>query len=203
MAKTGKTKTKRRRGRPPGQDGQATRRRVLEAAAKRLRQDGIAATGVEDVMRDAGLTHGAFYAYFMSREALIAEALGLGAGEARDAWFAGLDHLPRAARLGQIVGRYLAPIHRDRPASGCAFAALAAETARGPSPIRATFETELRATLARLADNLGDEAQAKALLALAIGALQLARAVEDAELSDALLLAARRAALGLGKAEAS
>lgn len=188
------TKIKRPRGRPPGGDGATTRRRILAAAARRIRVDGLDATGVEDVMKDAGLTHGAFYAHFASREALLAEALGAAAAEAREAWFAGLDGLPRSAWLAQVVGRYLAPIHRDRPATGCAFAALGPEAARAPVETRRVFEAELRRSLDRLGAGLGDPAQAMALYSLAVGALALSRAVADPELSDALLLAARRAA---------
>jgi TetR/AcrR family transcriptional repressor of nem operon len=185
---------KRRRGRPAGSSGPETRRRILAAAAARLRKDGLAATGVEETMRDAGLTHGAFYAHFASRGALLAEALGLAATEAREAWFAGLETLPREARFGQIVGRYLSAHHRDQPATGCAFAALAAEAARADRATRDAFETELRQTLSRLGESVGEDQQALAVMALAVGALALSRAVLDPDLSDALLLAARRAA---------
>lgn len=193
-------KSKRPRGRPPGQDGKATRRRILAATARRLRQDGLAATGVEDVMQDAGLTHGAFYAYFASREALLDEALAAAAGESREAWFAGLDGLSRETWLGHVVGRYLAPQHRDRPGTGCVFAPLAAEAGRAGTPTRQAFEDQLGRSLARLTEGLGDAARAKALLALMIGALQLSRAVLDRDLSDDILLAARRAAQSLVKA---
>lgn len=190
---------KKPRGRPPGRAGGETRGRVLSATSRRLRAEGLAATGVEDVMADAGLTHGAFYAHFASRDALLAEALGAAVTEGREAWFAGLDGLPRGAWVGHLIGRYLSPIHRDKPATGCAFAALASDVARSGRPIRAVFEAELRRSLDRLAGGLGDSAQAAALLALAVGAIQLSRAVLDPELSDAILLAARRAAQQIAK----
>jgi len=185
---------KRRRGRPAGSSGPETRRRILAAAAARLRKDGLAATGVEETMRDAGLTHGAFYAHFASRGALLTEALALAATEARAAWFAGLEAQPREARFGQIVGRYLSAHHRDQPATGCAFVALLTEVARADRATRDVFETELRQTLSRLGESVGEDQQALAVMALAVGALALSRAVLDPDLSDALLLAARRAA---------
>jgi TetR/AcrR family transcriptional repressor of nem operon len=190
---------KRRRGRPAGSSGQETRRRILAATAARVRKDGLAATGVENAMRDAGLTHGAFYAHFASRGALLAEALGLAASEARDTWFAGLEALPREARFGQIVGRYLSAHHRDQPATGCAFGALVTEVARADRATRDVFETELRQTLSRLGESVGEDQQALAVMALAVGALALSRAVVDPDLSDALLLAARRAARQIAK----
>lgn len=178
-----------------------TRRRILHAAARQFRAKGYRAAGVDEVMRAAGLTAGGFYAHFASKRALLAEALRGSLEEARARLFAGLEGLEGAVWLRAVVGRYLSRAHRDDLAGGCALAALAAEAAReGPRPRQAVeaYVRELGAELAPRtppAPGLAPEDRVLATVALLSGALALARAVEDPQLSERILRAARRLAV--------
>jgi TetR/AcrR family transcriptional repressor of nem operon len=178
---------------------QATRSRILAAAGRRLRAEGLEGAGVAEIMAAAGLTHGGFYAHFAGKEALIAEALAAALAEGRAAWLAGLEGMPPEEACRHILGRYLSRSHRDAPERGCAAAACAGELARHGRETRAHFERALSASLAALAAHMPGSRpeqrrnQAIATFALCLGGLLLARAVADPELSDAVLLACRRA----------
>jgi TetR/AcrR family transcriptional regulator, transcriptional repressor for nem operon len=180
---------------------QQTRRRILTAAARRFRQRGYQAAGVDEVMKDAGLTAGGFYAHFPSKQALLAETLGLSLEQIRGQLLAGLEGLEGAEWMRAVVGRYLSRSHRDHPAEGCSLPALAGEIAReGRGPRRALqgYLQELVAELAPrtpAAPGLEPEERVLATLGLLVGTLLLSRAVEDPELSDRLLRAARRLAV--------
>ncbi len=113
----------------------ATRKHIVEVALGALtRNDGAAATGVVDLMADAGLTHGGFYSHFGSKEALVeaATVAALEKGRAQLAKAAAAD-----GGVAGIVRAYLRPVHRDRPDRGCAFASLTSEIARGRTATRA------------------------------------------------------------------
>src|SRR6266498_794883 len=112
---------------------QATRQRILEAAGRRFKVDGIDGAGVATVMSDAGLTNGAFYAHFASKEDLVANVLADQLRIQRDAF----GDLPAGrAGLEALVRLYLSPEHRDRCADGCPSAALLDEIARRPAATR-------------------------------------------------------------------
>lgn len=171
------------------------RRRILEAAGRLFRERGFAAVTVAEVMAAAGMTHGGFYGHFASKEDLAAQALAQALAPA-----------PRedtsrepgtAPDLAGFVAGYLSAAHRDRPGTGCALAALGSEAARQPAPVRRAFTEGLEARLARMqeASPEGDRKAALAALSGLVGALVLARAVDDPALSDEIL-AATRAALG-------
>ena len=169
---------------------QATRQRILEAAGRRFKQDGIDGAGVAAVMSDAGLTNGAFYAHFASKEDLVANVL---ADQLR-AQRQNLDAQPaNRAGLEAFIRSYLSPQHRDQAADGCPSAALLDEIARRPVATRQVFTDELSAEIDDIASRLDptdiDAARADALtvLGLMIGTLQLARALTDRDLSDRLL----------------
>ncbi|TGD92737.1 TetR/AcrR family transcriptional regulator [Methylobacterium nonmethylotrophicum] len=169
------------------------RRRILEAAGRLLREKGFSAVTVAEVMEAAGLTHGGFYGHFASKEDLAAQALAQA-----------LIPAPRepgaAAGLAGFVASYLSAAHRDRPGTGCALAALGGEAARQPAPVRRAFTEGLEARLSRMQEGLpeGDRATALAALSGLVGALVLARAVDDPALSDEILAAARTALEPLG-----
>src|SRR5262245_55975207 len=100
-----------------------TRRRIVRAAARRFREQGIAATGLADLMEAAGLTHGGFYKHFSSKDQLVAEATAEALGTL-------LEEMAALPTVGAAVAAYLSPRHRDNPASGCPLAALGGELAR-------------------------------------------------------------------------
>src|SRR5436309_10366681 len=169
---------------------QATRQRILEAAGRRFKQDGIDGAGVATLMSDAGLTNGAFYAHFTSKEDLVANVL---ADQLR-AQHESLDSEPSdRAGLEAFVRSYLSPEHRDHAAEGCPSAALLDEIARRPDATRQVFTDELMAEIDDIASRLDpadlEAARADALtvFGLMIGTLQLARALTDRDLSDRLL----------------
>jgi TetR/AcrR family transcriptional repressor of nem operon len=179
---------------------QATRQRILEAAGRRFKEDGIDGAGVAAVMSDAGLTNGAFYAHFASKEDLVANVLV----EQLRTQRRGFDAQPRdRAGLEAIIRAYLSPEHRDQWADGCPSAALLDEIARRPATSRQAFTDELLGIADDIAARL-DPADAEAartdaltLFGLMIGTLQLARTLTDRELSDHLLARGVKTALEL------
>jgi len=169
---------------------QATRRRILEAAGRRFKQDGIDGSGVATLMSDAGLTNGAFYAHFASKEDLVANVL---ADQLRAQRSSFDDQPSDRAGLEAFVRSYLSPEHRDQLADGCPSAALLDEIARRPSDTRNVFTDEAMGVIddiaARLDPTDAEAARADALtlFGLMVGTLQLARALTDSALSDRLL----------------
>ena len=169
---------------------QATRQRILEAAGRRFKQDGIDGAGVATVMSDAGLTNGAFYAHFSSKEDLVANVLADQLRAQRE----GFDTQPSdRAGLEAIIRAYLSPQHRDQCADGCPSAALLEEIIRRPAATKRTYTEELLGITDDIAARLDPtdveaaRADALALFGLLVGTLQFARAVTDPELSDQLL----------------
>lgn len=173
----------------------------MQAAARSFRSRGYRAAGVDQVMDAAGLTAGGFYAHFKSKEALLAETLGLSLEQARAQLFSGLDDLDGVDWLRAVVGRYLSRSHRDHPDSGCSLPALAGEIAREGRAPRQALQDYLQQLVADLAPRapaapgLEPEDRVLATVALLSGALMLARAVPDEQLSDRILRAARRLAV--------
>ena len=168
----------------------ATRQRILAAAGRRMRHDGIDGSGVAALMADAGLTNGAFYAHFDSKDDLVAHVV---ADQLR-AQLVTLDELaPGRAGVEQFLAWYLSAEHRDAPADGCPSAALLDEIARSSDAVRSGYTNGLLAladeVAARLAPHDPASARATVLGAFAtlIGTLQLARAVTDPSISDAIL----------------
>ncbi|WP_424134564.1 TetR/AcrR family transcriptional regulator [Roseomonas chloroacetimidivorans] len=164
------------------------RARIVEVASRLFRERGFDGVGLDEIMRAAGLTHGGFYRHFASKEELAAEALahGLAAGEARG-----------AEGIEAFLDYYLSPEHRDAREAGCAVAALAVDAGRGGSAVRTALTRHLHAAFDRLSARLGgreEDRRARAIAGFAglVGAVVLARAVEDEALSSEILEAARR-----------
>jgi TetR/AcrR family transcriptional regulator, transcriptional repressor for nem operon len=179
---------------------QATRQRIVEAAGRRFKQDGIDGAGVAAVMSDAGLTNGAFYAHFASKEDLVANVLADQLRTQRKTF----DAQPHdRAGLEAIIRAYLSPEHRDQSADGCPSAALLDEIARRPAATKQVYTDELLGIAddiaARLDPTDPDAAQTDALVifGMVLGTLQLARALTDRELSDQLLARGAETALKL------
>jgi AcrR family transcriptional regulator len=169
---------------------QGTRRRIVEVAGRRLKQDGIDGSGIATLMADAGLTNGAFYAHFESKEDLVANVVVEQLREQRRRFSA---QPPDRAGLEQIVRKYLSVQHRDDPQGGCASAALLDEIGRSTDAIKRAYTQGLLIVIddmaARLAPDDPRSARVKALsvFALMVGTLQLARALADPKLAEALL----------------
>src|SRR3989442_5355936 len=168
----------------------ATRRRIVESAGRRLKQDGIDGSGIATLMADAGLTNGAFYAHFESKEDLVANAVVEQLREQRESFSA---QPPDRAGLAQIVREYLSVQHRDNPQGGCASAALLDEIVRSTDAIKRAYTEGVLVVIddiaARLAPDDPQTARVKTLsvFALMVGTLQLSRALADRELADAVL----------------
>ena len=169
---------------------QASRQRILEAAGRRFKQDGIDGAGVAAVMSDAGLTNGAFYAHFVSKEDLVANVLADQLRAQRQS----LDAQPPDREgLEAFIRSYLSPQHRDQCADGCPSAALLDEIARRPAATKQVFTDELMGIIDHIASRLGPthaetaRTDALTLFGLMLGTLQLARALTDRDLSDQLL----------------
>ncbi|GAA0641700.1 TetR/AcrR family transcriptional regulator [Sphingomonas ursincola] len=183
----------------------ATRAMILDLAARRLREEGLAGNAVHRLMRDCGLTHGGFYVHFPSKDALDVAALEQAMAEhgSRDAALP--PGLPTAERRKQRARRYLSRAHRDDSANGCPLAALLSEVAHAGSDLRETFQHLLAGIVTDTGDAEGPSPPSEelALAALAMGGLALARAVPDAALSDAILSACRDATATLADAYAA
>jgi TetR/AcrR family transcriptional regulator, transcriptional repressor for nem operon len=179
---------------------QATRQRILEAAGRRFKQDGIDGAGVATVMSDAGLTNGAFYAHFSSKEDLVANVLADQLRAQRQSFDA---QAPDRAGLEAFVRSYLSPGHRDQFADGCPSAALLDEIARRPADTRDVFSEEVMGIVDDIASRLdptdveAGRADALTIFGLMVGTLQLARALTDSDLSDRALARGAETALKL------
>jgi len=168
----------------------ATRQRIIETAGRRFKRDGIDGSGVATLMSDAGLTNGAFYAHFASKEDLVATTITEQLRDQRERLAA---VAPGRDGLEQIVRAYLSPEHRDNPEDGCPSAALLDEITRCADPTRQAYTESVLAFVddiaARLAPHDPQSARVRTLsaYALMVGTLQLARALADRRLSDDLL----------------
>jgi len=182
-----------------------TRKTIVAAAADLLRRHGPSGTGVAQVMKHAGLTHGGFYAHFASKDELLAAAFEAAVADSADKLSDGLNSLSPTERLRHYVGRYLSRTHRDHPGDGCPLAALGGELARGAPAARQGFERGLHGLMAGLGDVLDpvfeadeadeDDEQLLGVMAMMVGGLMLSRAVDNEDFSDHILRSTRRAAL--------
>jgi AcrR family transcriptional regulator len=180
-----------------GSKKEATRERILRAAARAFRKHGYEGVGVADVMKEAGLTHGGFYAHFESRDALLAAAAEQEAVESN-------EHLSRAiaaAKPGQelmaLVDAYLSDGHVAAPEQGCAIAAAGSEVPRQQADVRRVASRRIKdiiGLIERQFPEWGKRAahdKAMAIAATLVGSVVLARAVDDAQLSRSIRKAAR------------
>jgi TetR/AcrR family transcriptional regulator, transcriptional repressor for nem operon len=174
--------------------------RILDAAARRLREEGLDGAAIVPVMRDAGLTHGAFYSHFDTKEQLANTAFAHAITTGRRHWIKPMRGEPWSDRLASLAKRYLTPAQRDDLSTSCAYAALSADAARASEDFRAVYERELRGSLAAICGEDSDGQRlddAIALMAVCVGGLSLARAVADRQFSTRILRVARRAATKL------
>ena len=178
--------------------------RIVKIAAARFREAGLDGVGVAELMKEAGLTHGGFYRHFDSRDQLVAEAVERALAQG-------------AQRLGRVVARggeqafaavveaYLDREHVDRPGSGCALVALAADVVRTGGQTRAAYTRQVRQYLDLFADLIADRGpqarrRAVVIVSALVGALALARAVDDEALTTEILEAVAAELKALGSA---
>jgi TetR/AcrR family transcriptional repressor of nem operon len=166
------------------------RRRILAEAARLFRERGLSGVGVDALTQAAGLTHGSLYSQFGSKDRLMAEAIGQGTAKAA----------PRAtgiAKIDDAVALYLSPQHRDNPGNGCFMATLGCEVPRQSKEVRHAFTQIVRNRVSQLGALSparppgGSNDDILAIVATMVGAMVLARAVDDPDLSDRILAAAR------------
>ncbi len=163
------------------------RRRILDVASRLFKDKGFEAVSVAEVMKAAGMTHGGFYGHFTSKDDLVAQTLAhaLAADSYGDGEFS------------DFVRSYLAPRHRDNPGNGCPTAGLAAAIRHQTPPAKAAMTEGLRAQIARIEkalpvqDPVDGRRTAIGSWAAMVGAVILARAVDDPELSDEVLVQTR------------
>jgi TetR/AcrR family transcriptional repressor of nem operon len=178
-----------------------THERIVKRASVRLREKGAHGIGVADLMKDAGLTHGGFYAHFDSREALVIEAFAYAMDRSTERWRKLGEQTPPEKRLAAIVDSYLTTTHRDDPGHGCAVPTLGAEIARESPKTRKAFAAKLEQMVDMIAEQIpalprkAARKQAEATLATMMGTLVLARIAGNSEFSDEILAAGREAVL--------
>jgi len=174
-------------------DKKRNHRAIVEIAAQKMRESGTEGPGVAEIMQEAGLTHGGFYKHFDSRDDLVAEAVETAIAESRDGYRETVDGA--ADPLAAFVDWYLSPAHRDDPGSGCAVVALGADVARADERVRAAYTGQVEAYIANMEELLGGgtDARRRAIAAVTsmVGAVLIARAIDDEPLSEEILGAAR------------
>jgi TetR/AcrR family transcriptional regulator, transcriptional repressor for nem operon len=167
------------------------RERILEAAARLMRERGTSGVGVDALTEAAGMTHGSLYSQFGSKERLVEEAVAY-AIKAKG------QEMPEAFALSDYVSEYLSAQHRDGPGTGCPLAALCCDVSRQSQGVRDRFTAGVCGMIGLLSRRMGSglkqrhrEEKALATVASLVGALVLARAVNDPKLSDDILRATK------------
>lgn len=173
------------------EDAAKNRDRVVRTASRMFREDGYDGTGIAALMKAAGLTNGAFYKQFDSKEALIAEATAFGLAENAKAWEKVLEDAGDDP-LKTLAEWYLSDIHMAHRGKGCTYATLASEAPRHDDELRQAFDEGLRKSLSILSESAEvDQGAAIRHLSRLIGAITLARAVQDPALAATILEANR------------
>lgn len=182
-----------------------TRQHILEVASKQFRKGGIEAVGLAGLMKEAGLTNGAFYAHFESKEDLVREVLVA----AFDKQYQMLSEAQKnGLKLEDAIRDYLSPSNRDNCEESCPAAALLSEVARHPKTTRQIFSKRVQRMLDLFSDQVREsdsekrERKAISIYAQLIGSLQLARVETDKKKSDFILKSGIEAALNLANLKA-
>jgi len=178
--------------RTPTRSKQASHARIVDAAARAIRRSGYSGTGVADIMKDAGMTHGGFYAHFPSREAMLAEAADRAGGESVAIMESVIATTPAHKVLSAMMQAYLSKEHVEEIELGCVVAALGSEMPRQAPEVRRAATRRIKEMIDLVARQSPDwgkpDAHERALFIVAsmVGTLVLARAVDDPKLSDSL-----------------
>lgn len=182
----------------PADRKQATHERIVEVASRAIRRSGFGGAGVADVMKEAGLTHGGFYAHFGSRDDLLAEAGGRACDDALALASRAAAAAPPGQALGAIVNAYMSPQHIASVERGCPISALGSELPRQTLELRQRVTAHIKRMVNLVARQFPDmsevQANEKAMSAVCtlIGTTMVARAVDDPAFSAALCDATTR-----------
>ncbi|CAG9181229.1 hypothetical protein LMG23992_04452 [Cupriavidus laharis] len=182
-------------------------REAIEQASSRLfRERGLNGVSVAELMAGAGLTHGGFYGHFASKDALAARACKRAFEESAARWERRIDRAAgdRQAMLANLVEPYLTQAHCSNPGHGCAAAALASDVAREPAdkPVRRAYLEGFKALVQDMETTVASDSaetrhkEALIRMAMLVGAVTLARAIEGHAMSDSILDAVRERLLG-------
>lgn len=179
---------------------QITHDRIVETAARAIRRAGFDGIGVADIMKEAGLTHGGFYAHFASRDALLCEAIERAGKDsaARIAKNASIRAAQGASAFRALVENYLSDRHLASPENGCPVAALASEMPRQSRAVGQAAAQRVRGLIAVVRSTLPPTEKPDAAAFIAsqlVGAIQLARALGDNAEGKAVLAGTRRTLL--------
>jgi AcrR family transcriptional regulator len=175
---------------------EASHERIVSAAARAIRRSGYDGTGVADIMKEAGLTHGAFYAHFASREAMLAEAVGRACAESAAVAADVVASVPPEQALTYMLHAYLSRENLEQVEQGCPLAALGSETVRQAPEVRRVttrYIKEMVDLVARQSPDWGQPGvheRSLVTISAMVGTLLLARVVDEPPLSDSLLTAA-------------
>lgn len=175
---------------------EATHERIVSVAARAIRRNGYHGTGVADIMKEAGLTHGGFYAHFESRDAMLAEAATQACVQSVASVAGAVAGEPSSQAMATMLQAYLSRQHVESVEMGCPLAALGSETSRQSPDVRRVTTRHVKEMvdlIARQSPQWGQpetHEQALVILSTMVGALVLARAVDDVALSDSLRNAA-------------
>jgi TetR/AcrR family transcriptional regulator, transcriptional repressor for nem operon len=178
------------------------RQTVINVASQLFREHGFDGIGLKDLMEAAGLTQGAFYKQFASKDDLAAQASKRALESISGQWSAAIESNPEDP-LGAVVAHYLSMGHREQRGAGCPLPALAADAARQGADVKASFEAGIRKYLVTLKGWVGGASgedstdRAMATLSTMVGALMLSRAVNNKRLAKRLLQAAAKSVMGL------
>ena len=184
-----------------------SRKRILAAAATRIREVGLEGVSVGELMKSVNLTHGGFYGHFESRAQLIAAALeqALADSDKASAMHAGARG---SMTVKSIVNSYLSPIHRDHPSSGCAIPTLAGEVGRAEPEVRAIMAQQLAKSFTVMGEALGADVPAAereqfavSAWSMMVGAVMISRIMADDPMSDRVLALARKTILDLAASQ--
>jgi TetR/AcrR family transcriptional regulator, transcriptional repressor for nem operon len=183
------------------------RQAVINVASRLFRERGFDGIGLKDLMKGAGLTQGAFYKQFASKEDLVAQASRRALESAIRRWSAAAEANPEDP-LGAVIAFYLSKEHRAERMDGCPVVALGADAARQGADVKASFEAGIRDYLEMLGSWVGDAdgeergGKAMAILSTMVGAVVLSRAVNDERLSKQFLQAAAKSVQGSSASDA-
>jgi len=180
------------------------RQTVIDVASRLFREHGFDGIGLKDLMKAAGLTQGAFYKQFASKDDLAAQASKRALESISSQWSAAIESNPKDP-LGAVVAHYLSMGHREQRGAGCPLPALAADAARQGADVKASFEAGIRKYLETLEGWVGGASgedstdRAMATLSTMVGALVLSRAVNDERLAKRFLQVGAKSAMGVPK----
>lgn len=184
----------------PASRKEQSHERIVDAAARAIRREGYAGVGVADVMKEAGLTHGGFYAHFPSRDAMLVAAMERAGrdGAARMTQSIARRRAEGASSLRALVEGYLSETHLASCEGGCPISALASEMPRQSPEVREMSASRVQGLVEVVGRALPADAAPQAAMAITsnlVGAIQLARALGDNAQGRAMLAAARESIL--------